>query len=226
MDVSHYKEEQQIDETGTWLSISDLMAGLLMVFALLLIVTLAQLFEFQEQSKSNRIIIIEEIQKGLEEVGIESQIDSKGTLSLVEGLQFDANSAHIDEKGQDFLSKLIPIYSRVIFQERNNIDKDTSDISEEVNYLVIEGHADLLEGKNNGMSLSLRRAEAVTNWLETSIFPYKGDLLNKVLPAGRGSLEANPNLPANDNRKVIFRFEFKSHDITELMKKGSNVNDL
>lgn len=214
MDIQNHQNDQKFDETGTWLSISDLMAGLLMVFALLLIVALAQLFEFQEQSKSNRIIIIEQLQKGLEAVGIESHIDSKGTLSLVEGLQFEHGSAEINANGQEFLKKLIPVYSQAIFQ---NVDT-----AEEVNYLIIEGHADKNEAEKHSMSLSIRRAESVTNLLQTMPFHYKAKFLNKILPAGRGDHDANTNLTSDKNRKVLFRFEFKSHDLTELLEKDAN----
>jgi outer membrane protein OmpA-like peptidoglycan-associated protein len=217
MDAYHYKDEQQIDETGTWLSISDLMAGLLMVFALLLIVTLAQLFEFQEKSKSNRIIIVEEIQKGLERVGIQSQIDVQGTLSLVEGLHFEQDSAEINSEGRAFLKKLIPVYSQAIFTN--------AETAKEVNYLIIEGHSDKGEGGKHAMSLSIRRAEAVSNYIESTPFHYKGRFIEKILPAGRGSHDASSELMPKENRKVIFRFEFKSHDLTELLKLEGKVND-
>jgi len=217
MDVIQYKDEQQIDETGTWLSISDLMAGLLMVFALLLIVTLAQLFEFQEQSKSNRIIIVEEIQKGLERVGIQSQIDAQGTLSLVEGLHFEPGSAEINSEGRVFLQKLIPVYSQAIFTN--------AETAEEVNYLIIEGHADKAENAKKSMSLSIRRAEAVSNFIESTPFHYKGRFIEKILPAGRGNHDADANLNPKENRKVIFRFEFKSHDLTEFIQKDGQSSD-
>ena len=135
MDTFLEQSEEQIDETGTWLSIGDLMAGLLMVFALFLIVTLARLYEYQEQSKSNRIVIIEEIQKGLDEAGIKSKVDLQtGSLALTEGLNFAENSSAINDASRLFLKKLIPIYSQAIFLNDGT--------SEEVLHLVIEGHAD------------------------------------------------------------------------------------
>ncbi|GEM77846.1 OmpA family protein [Vibrio superstes] len=204
--------EELIDETGTWLSISDLMAGLLMVFALLLIATLAQLFQYQEQSKSNRVVIIEEIQKGLEKAGIESKVDLEtGSLSLIEGLSFSNNRSSLDKSSRQFLNKLIPIYSQAIFLNEKT--------SEEVLHLVIEGHSAQGEGQGRAMSLSLSRAEAVTSHIEQMIFAYKGRFIEKILPAARGNLDADTNLSVVQNRKVVFRFEFKSHDLTELVGK-------
>ncbi|CAM4203623.1 MULTISPECIES: OmpA family protein [Vibrio] len=205
-------EEEQIDETGTWLSIGDLMAGLLMVFALFLIVTLAQLYKYQEQSKSNRIVIIEEIQKGLDKAGIQSKVDLQtGSLSLTEGLNFGDNSSSINAPSKLFLKKLIPIYSQAIFLNEST--------SKEVLHLVIEGNADIGEGEGRALSLSLNRAEAVTSYIEQMIFPYKGQFMDKILPAARGNLDAEPKRPAYKNREVVFRFEFKSRDLTELMGK-------
>ncbi|MDP5130932.1 MAG: OmpA family protein [Paraglaciecola sp.] len=214
MDIDSRHDEQIFDETGTWLSISDLMAGLLMVFALLLIVALAQLSELQEQSKSNRIIIIEQIQKGLTAVGIASHLDEKGTLSLVDGLQFEHGSAEINAQGLEFLRKLIPVYSQAIFQN--------TDTAAEVNYLIIEGHADHNESEKNAMSLSVRRAEAVTKVLQDMPFHYKARFMNKILPAARGDFDANKALAPEKNRKVLFRFEFKSYDPAEYLNKSDN----
>ncbi len=212
MDIDSRQDEQIFDETGAWLSISDLMAGLLMVFALLLIVALAQLSELQKQSKSNRIIIIEQIQKGLTDVGIESFLDEKGTLSLVDGLQFEHGSAEINAQGLEFLKKLIPVYSQAIFQNANT--------ATEVNYLIIEGHAAHNESAKNALSLSVRRAEEVTKVLQDLPFHYKAKFMNKILPAGRGDFDANKALPPEKNRKVLFRFEFKSYDPADYLDKG------
>ena len=204
------KKETEIDETGAWLSISDLMAGILMIFVLLLISTLARLMEFEEQANKNRVIIIEALQTELTKASIDSIIDPKtGSMSLADGLLFSSNSASLKPAGKRFLNKLIPIYSQVIFQ--------SDEISNEVLFLVIEGHADRSENKRRVMSLSVRRAEAVIEYIEKMTFPYKGPFIRKILAAGRGSSDANVNLSAQQNRKVIFRFEFQSHDLTELM---------
>ncbi|MEZ8946201.1 hypothetical protein AB4510_02010 [Vibrio sp. 10N.222.54.B12] len=208
--LNNVQESEEVDQTGTWLSISDLMAGILMVFTLLLIATLAQLLDYEEQSRNNRVIIIEGLQEGLEKAGIESRIDPlTGSLSLTEGLEFDAGQYSLKPKGKEFLDKLIPIYSQVIFQSQ--------EISDEVLHLVIEGHADKSEVKGRGLSLSVRRSEAVINHLDSMIFHYKGQFLNKILPAGRGNLDADLSLDPAENRKVVFRFEFQSHDLKELI---------
>ncbi|WP_394151542.1 OmpA family protein [Vibrio maritimus] len=204
--------EESIDETGSWLSISDLMAALLMVFALLLVVTMAELFEYQEQSESNRIVIIEEIQKGLDKAGIKSKVDIEtGALSLSEGLSFSHNGYTLSNSAEQFLDKLIPIYSQAIFLNEHT--------SQEVLHLVIEGHAAQGEGARSAMSLSLNRAESVTRYIEEMIFPYKGRFVGKILPAARGNLDMDRSAERAENRKVVFRFEFKSHDLSELRNK-------
>lgn len=208
-------ESDELDQTGTWLSISDLMAGILMVFILLLIATLAQLLDYEEQSRNNRVIIIEGLQEGLKKAGIQSEIDPKtGSLSLTDALEFSAGDYRLQPEAKAFLDKLMPIYSQVIFQSQ--------EISDEVLYLVIEGHADSNEVKGRGLSLSVRRAESVINHLDQMIFPYKGPFLRKILPAGRGNLDAEPSLEPKENRKVVFRFEFQSHDLKELISQEAS----
>jgi outer membrane protein OmpA-like peptidoglycan-associated protein len=205
-------DDSSIDETGAWLSISDLMAGILMIFVLLLISTLARLMEFDEQANKNRVIIIEGLQAELQKANIDSIIDPEtGSMSLESSVLFTENSSQLKPKGKQFLDKLIPIYSQVIFQ--------SDEISDEVLFLVIEGHADSREKPRKAMSLSMRRAESVIEYIDGMIFHYKGKFLKKILAAGRGSLDANSKLTAKQNRKVLFRFEFQSHDLTELMGK-------
>jgi outer membrane protein OmpA-like peptidoglycan-associated protein len=215
-----FRHNNSVDETGAWLSISDLMAGLLMVFALLLITTLAQLLEYEEQSKSNRVIIIEGLQKGLRNAGIDSTVDpSTGSVSLADSVLFEPGSSSLKIGGKQVLKKLVPVYSQVIFQ--------TPEISQEVLYLVIEGHTDLNESNGSGMKLSINRAEAVVDYIDGMIFPYKGVFLRKILAAGRGNHDADPNLKAVENRKVLFRFEFQSHDLKDMVKstKGTDSGE-
>jgi outer membrane protein OmpA-like peptidoglycan-associated protein len=204
-------DDSSIDESGAWLSVSDLMAGLLMVFILLLVSTLAQLLDYENQAKSNRVIIIEGLQAGLHSAGISSVVDSNtGSVSLAKGLKFKKNSAVLSSEAKRFLDKLIPVYSQVIFLN--------DDISNEVLHLIVEGHASIDEVKGTALSLSIRRSEAVVNYIETMIFPYKGAFLRKISPSGRGKFDADTSISTELNRNVIFRFEFQSHDVSELIK--------
>ncbi|MDP5133112.1 MAG: chemotaxis protein MotB, partial [Paraglaciecola sp.] len=65
------------EDTGSneWLSVSDLMAGLLMVFALLVVATLFQLKQAQEENKNKRIVIIQALQKQFNDNGINAQVN-------------------------------------------------------------------------------------------------------------------------------------------------------
>ncbi|MEH6628882.1 MAG: OmpA family protein [Motiliproteus sp.] len=207
-------EDTDVDESGAWLSISDLMSGLLMVFALLLIVSLAQLLELTEQSKSKRVIIIEGLQQGLEKADISSAVNAEtGAIALSETVLFNKGSARLKTSGKRFLDELIPIYSQVIFQSQ--------DIADEVLYLVIEGHSDREGSSQNAMKLSLDRAYSVVAYIHTMTFPYKGAFIRKILAAGRGDIDARRNDNEGQFRKVVFRFEFLSHDLTEMIKTAN-----
>ena len=212
-DYSHELEDEA-DDTGAWLCVSDLMAGLVMIFALLLVTSLIQLLEMDKEQKNKRYIIIEQLKEDLLEAGIKSEVHPEtGSFSLAEGLTFASNSSKLNVSGREFLDKLMPIYGRVIFQEKGN--------SNEVLHLVIEGHADQSEALNNHLSLSIRRAEAVVNHIENLVFSYKAPFLRKILPAGRGNYDSDPSLSPELNRNVTFRFEFQSHDLAEMIKSES-----
>ena len=51
----HPSETHSSDE---WISVADLMAGLLMLFALLVIATLVQLKQIEEQNRNKRVLAI------------------------------------------------------------------------------------------------------------------------------------------------------------------------
>ena len=72
-------------ESSEWLSVSDLMAGLLMVFALLVVATLFQLKQAQEENKNKRIVIIQALEKQFKAQGINAEINPEtGDITLLD----------------------------------------------------------------------------------------------------------------------------------------------
>jgi outer membrane protein OmpA-like peptidoglycan-associated protein len=194
---------QEIDETGAWLSIGDLMSGLLMIFSLLLIVALLQLTEAAEKEKESRIVIIQTLQKTLSDEGINAEINPvTGDISILDSLLFDQASYTLKSKGKNFLHKFVPVYSKAIFSERK--------ISDEIAYVVIEGHTSSLGGYDQNMRLSLMRANSVSEEVSKMNFPMKVTFQSKVLTAGRGEIEAKQGFDDPADRSVLFRFQFKS----------------
>ncbi len=200
--LSPRHEAAAVEESGVWLSIGDLMSVLLMIFALLLITALVQISEVRESSQNTRVIIIKGINDALEMSGIEVQADSEsGDISILDSILFDQNDHRLKSSGQDFLSKFIPIYADVIFQ--------SSQTSDEVSRIVIEGHSSSEGRFDRNMELSVLRANSVASFVNGMNFKHKQAFFEKALISGRGPIEANKTSPDPADRKVKFRFQFK-----------------
>lgn len=200
---SQIQADQDIDETGAWLSIGDLMSGLLMIFALLLILALLQLTEAAEKAKNSRVIIIQSLQETLSQKGINAHVDPQtGDISILDSVLFDMNQSNLKPKGQDFLELFVPVYSKAIFS--------TEQISNQIQHVVIEGHTSSTGSWDHNMSLSLERAKSVSEAISKLSFNGKEGFRAKMLVAGRGESEADQSYDKPGDRKVLFRFQFKS----------------
>lgn len=193
-------------ETTDWLSISDLMSGLLLIFALLVVVTLYQLKKTQEEMQNKRVVVIQAMQDQFNANGINAEVNPEtGDITLLDSVLFDFNERELKPGGSEFLAKFIPIYSNVIFSEPK--------ISEEITRVIIEGHTSSDGSVAYNMQLSLGRANSVYQFINTMVLPkHKQDFLEKIQVAGRGSMDADALMTNDADRKVIFRMQFKSDD--------------
>lgn len=202
-----YQQQAGIDdyESNEWLSVSDLMAGLLMVFALLVVATLFQLKQTQEENKNKRIVIIQALQQQFNDNGINAQVNPEtGDITLLDSILFDVNKAELTGDGIAFLQRFIPIYGETLFKNQT--------ISDEITRIVIEGHTSSDGTNEYNMSLSLRRANSVFDFISRYEFAQRAVLVKKIQVAGRGLLDANPAESLSVDRKVIFRMQFKSDE--------------
>lgn len=207
------QDEQDEENSATYLSIGDLMSGLLMFFALLFISALIQLNEAQKEIKETKDTIIEQLKKELIANNIQAEIDpNTGDLSLRDSILFETNSAKLNPEGEKTLQKLIPIYSKVIFETPKNKDQ--------IERVMIEGHTSA-EGKADfNMELSLNRAWQVAKYtLYQMPFPnrnHKSQLEKKIMVVGRGENDAQQLGDLPTDRKVVFRIQFKGQDLSGL----------
>lgn len=194
-----------VEESGVWLSVGDLMSVLLMIFALLLISALVQISEVYEESQNTRVVIIKGINDALNAAGIEVKADSDtGDISITDSILFDLDDYRLKPTGKEFLNKFIPIYSDVVFQSKATAD--------EVSRIVIEGHSSSEGSFNRNMELSVLRANSVTAFINSMRFENKHRFFDKVVISGRGPIEADPNVAQASDRKVKFRFQFKDDE--------------
>lgn len=208
------KRNNHVDDSGAWLSIGDLMSGLLMIFALLLISALVQISEVNEQSKNNRVIIIKGINDSLSLAGLDVQADPEtGDISILDSVLFSLDDYELKQSGKDFLNSFVPLYSSVIFQ--------SGTVSEEVVRIVIEGHTSKEGSFNYNMRLSLLRANSVSEYIRSLSFKNKHPFFKKILISGRGPIDADDHDVMSEDRNVKFRLQFKGQQF--LASLGSEV---
>lgn len=190
------------DESGIWLSIGDLMSGLLLFFALLFVTVMVKLRDYQQAFEQLPIVVLNAIERELG--GQDIEVDERtGDVSIGDRILFDYNSATLKPEGQAFLQQFIPTYSQVIFSN--------SDLENEIVRIIIEGHTSSSGTAAANLNLSLQRSQAVFNYIASDAvqFPNKEAFQQKLLPAGRGALDANPERDDPGDRRVMFRFQLR-----------------
>lgn len=199
------------DTSGIWLSVGDLMSGLLLFFALLFVTVMVQLKQYQEALDRLPVVVLNAIERELggNEIAVDPQT---GDVSIGDRILFDKNSAELKPEGRQFLREFIPIYSNVIFSN--------PDFDEQVVRILVEGHTSSSGEAAKNLELSLRRSLAVANYIASDAmqFPHKAQFQQKLLASGRGELDANPNADEASDRKVVFRFQLKRPDFDGLLE--------
>lgn len=75
------------------------------------------------------------------------------------------------------------------------------------------------------MELSLRRALSVSDYIfsQQLNFKTKQKFNQKILASGRGEIDADKSKDNSSDRKVVFRFQFRREDFSELLKRANNI---
>ncbi|MBW4480474.1 MAG: OmpA family protein [Tolypothrix brevis GSE-NOS-MK-07-07A] len=193
------------DDSSIYLSIGDLMSGLLMFFMLLFITALLQLAEKDAPKR----VVIGNVVGQMKSNNINVKVNPEtGDVSIQESILFAKGSTELKPEGKDFLRGFIPVYSGLIFSK--------PEFQKEVSRVVIEGHTSS-EGEDKiNLELSLLRSASVYRYIFSEMnFPTKLPLSKKILAAGRGEIEADKTHDNPGDRKVVFRFQFRSDDFNQ-----------
>jgi len=208
--LEYEAEEKLIEEqdSGVWLSVGDLMSGLLMFFALLFIAVSAQLVRYEEIIKTLPERIINAIEEKIGDKGNLTRDEKTGDITLPNEILFDEGSYNLKTQGKNFLKEFIPAFSDAIFSDEL--------IANQVSLIIIEGHTSSKGSEKDNMELSFKRALAVTEYINSIEFPDKDKFKQKLLAAGRGEISANQEIDSPEDRKVMFRFQFKREDLKKI----------
>lgn len=217
------KSKTLTDENPFSLSLGDLMAGLLLIFVLLLSFIMLRLENLMEEKREQLAVIDEREQvkkllirrllKELSEFDVEVDPDT-GVIRIKESILYDFDKYELKQAGKKFLRQFIPKYVEVLLSD--------PDVSEHIAQVIIEGHTDNVGSWEYNLLLSLRRANSVAAHLFTekfSTFDYAEDLRKLLSASGRSF--AQPIVPDNteeghiQNRKFPLREWVTKYNDTE-----------
>lgn len=245
------RRRREGEETSYWLSYSDMMAALLLIFILIISFTILQSqkqYEIKEEelTAQQELVaeqqrIMEEQQKQLDElIGIRTEliealkeefsgtdlsvsVDSKtGSIALDSSILFDSGQYELKDTGQEFLRKFLPKYINVLTGDQ---------FKEYVSEIIIEGHTDTQGDYLYNLELSQKRALSVASLCLDSnqavLKEKKLEELRKIVTANGKSysnpvLDAEGNVDADASRRVEFLFRLKDEDMINDMSEILN----
>ncbi|MCB1584323.1 MAG: OmpA family protein [Xanthomonadales bacterium] len=223
-----------------WISISDLMAGLMMVFLFIAIIFMIQA-ESEKEAIENIALTYEkskqelhqalkdEFEKDLEKWGAELLPDSTIQFQEPEVL-FDRSSASIKVKFKEILDDFFPRYIEILSSEQ---------FKEEIDEIRIEGHTSSLwrEGTEFEDSyllnaqLSQRRSYSVLDYVfRLEATKSKQNWMKSVLRANGLSFaklifDDNKQEDFNKSRRVEFRVATKAEEKIYTILKGVGASN-
>ena len=213
------RKKSQEEEAGFWISFSDLMASILIIFILLFVYKLveyqANLTEKEQQIQeltSTRVKIIEMLQEEFKKEDIDINIDPKtGTIKLNESILFDTSKSELKEEGKEFARRFIPIYVKILL--------GNEEVKSQLSQIIIEGHTDDVGSYMSNLKLSQDRTLSVAQFLLDDEFDYKykKDLQEYITLNGRSYsepiLDDEGSINRDASRRVEIKFRLKEEEI-------------
>ncbi|SDC85332.1 MULTISPECIES: OmpA family protein [unclassified Candidatus Frackibacter] len=231
--------EDKEEKPNFWISYADIMAGLLLMFILLLMVvifdykdTLAQKKSEikkqkvkieQKQNKIEQMLgvrkdIIEALKTKFENTNLKLEIDSQtGAIRIPGEVFFQIDSVKVSQEGVGNLAKFVPSYIEVLLND--NFRKYLSQI-------IVEGHTDDQGSYMYNLELSQGRALEVVKQIYKEDFvneDYKKLLRDYLTANGRSYsqpiLNEDGNIDRKRSRRVEFKFILKDEQMIKELQK-------
>ena len=204
-----------------WVSYSDLMAGMLLVFILLLSVAMFHYAEFnqrkeqllrrQEQKLASfhrmQQRIIKQLARAL--IGETVTVDPQtGAVQIGSGILFGEGEAELRPEGKERLATIFDAYVKVILDDR---------FREAVKQIEIEGHTNSNGTYLFNLELSQQRALAVMKELLTRAGPQSENLEQMVVAGGRSFThlvrDENGLEDPVKSRRIEIKFRLKEEEL-------------
>lgn len=209
----------EVDEEHHWLSVSDLMAGLMMVFLFIAVVFMRNAWVEKERVtevavayQENQVALFHALQNEFEDdlKDWEAAIDDT-TLSFTfhsPDVLFATGSTELQQRFRDILEDFFPRYLDVLMQ-----------FSASINEVRIEGHTSSVWGDNtpeaeayfNNMELSQGRTRAVLNHVYglNEVKPLQVWVKSNVAAVGFSSARLQFTEQGNEDREASRRVSFR-----------------
>lgn len=174
------KTEENNEGNIFWITMTDLMTGLVLVFIVMFFYTyMTSHLELVKQNLAKENAT-KSLQESLKSQNIDAAVDPISGVVKISDLElFDLSSYELSDKGKTYLDKFAPVYLDSLFSNEylnKNIEK-----------IIIQGHTDSQtfagefsddEQYMKNMELSLNRAYAVANYMTNT--PYNKENGNKL----------------------------------------------
>ena len=206
------RSEEHSEGNIFWITMTDLMTGLVMVFIVMFFYT--YMTSHMEMIKQNlaKENATKELKASLEAQNLDATVDAiTGVVKISDLELFELGSYTLSEKGKAYLDKFAPAYFNSIFS--NNF------LNKNIEKIIIQGHTDsqTFKGKYSedeqymkNMELSLNRAFSVANYMSQT--PYNkenGDKLRKMILVEGASFSQPIILDGKEDYQKSRRVELK-----------------
>lgn len=232
MGIRNFKKAAEEEENVFWVTMSDLLLGLTMVFMTLFVLTMTGYTQQKIQMHASQSEVAKQLIKKMKEQNVNAQVDDMtGQVKISDLELFDVNSYILTERGKKYLDKFIPIYVNTIFSSQK--------ISDKIENVIIQGHTDSQtyagisskEGQfTKNMELSLRRADAVESYIFNTNYDkkYNDKLIKSLVVEGKSYNEpvlVNGKEDYNKSRRVELKLVVKDTNIQDLLKASGIKKD-
>lgn len=218
------KSNSAEDDNVFWITMTDLLLGLAIIFMTLFILAMTGFTRSKLQQQAAQSEIAKDLTNKFQEQKINAQIDKlTGQVKISDLELFKLNSYELSDSGKKFLDKFIPVYVNTIFSNSKIYDK--------ISNIVIQGHTDSQMFKSipskeeqftKNMDLSLKRANTVENYIFQTAYNKKfTDKLTKTLVVeGKSYTEpvlVNGKEDYNKSRRVELKLVVKDENVQNFL---------
>lgn len=184
-----------------------------------------------QQAKIDNIIgvkaeVVESLKKEFAKNNVNVDIDSQtGALTLDANVMFDYDEAELTSEGESALSKVLPIYCKVLLEEKHK-----PYLAE----IIIDGYTDTDGDYSYNLELSQQRSLAVAQYLLDIQHQFLndkqvGDLEDYLTVNGHSManpiLDANGNVDKDASRRVEVKFRLKDDEMIDELNKIMSSTD-